>query len=566
MAIAAEHTRFETNEYISPIPAEDLIKVAVKKQEMYDEGRKQIKQNYDQYGKMRSMIVNESARNYFDQEMGKLMKNIQQNAGLDFANLGNVEAVINLGKPFENDEYIKNALENGLEVQRRSATMSSLGKDQRSSDNDLVFMYDAQKYMESGGLDTKLAKNKSYPTYIDISKKMKEAEDAVPAEEFTEYRQGPRGYFEEVQVKRKRRQDVYNRLMQTLTPEEQAQFQIHAQADMLRMGPDVIYQTWVGANKEEKLVANNMRKEAMQELARLRAVAKPTTQQIAEMKQLDSMIQNAENTIAAVDQNINMNPDEFDMGEYLPFFTKRFVDGMANKLAFNQTKSNLKKDEVYMANYENNLALGRIKAQGAEARATIQFKNDTENFQIGATQSLDPLKGITRYLGGSAADASKPPVQQIDAMISAIDKLDPNDPKAKVKISSRQKNAYLTELKQLKDFYSRAGAAGPDDKVSFNRSAGLGQVQTSIADMMSRPVLDIINSGFTVELMNRASGLGSSSSTSKDAQAKAQESFDKRVSQLRISLMSDSAAISQTRREMTRERGAAGTDSGDGLG
>ena len=43
MAIAAEHTRFETNEYISPIAAEDLIKVAVKKQEMYDEGRKQIK-------------------------------------------------------------------------------------------------------------------------------------------------------------------------------------------------------------------------------------------------------------------------------------------------------------------------------------------------------------------------------------------------------------------------------------------------------------------------------------------------------------------------------------------
>lgn len=562
MAIAAEHTRFETHEYISPIPAEDLIKVAIKKQEMYDEGRKQIKQNYDQYGKIRSTIVNESARNYFDQEMGKLMKNIQQNAGLDFANVGNVEAVINLGKPFENDEYIKTAIDNGLEVQRRYAALSALSKDERNSDNDLVFMYDAQEYIEKGGLDTKLTKNKSYPTYIDISKKMKEAEEAVKAEEFTDYGEGPRGYFEEIQVKRKRREDIYNRLMTNLTPEEQAQFQIHAQANMLRMGSDVIYQTWVGSNKEEKLVATQMRKEAMQEIARLKSVRKPTAQQIEELNKLDNIMMQTENTIAAADQNINMNPDEFDMGEYLPFFTKRFVDGMANKLAFNQTKSALKEDKVYMANYENNLALSRIKAEGQEQRRTAQFKIDTENFQVGAGVSIGSLQGINRYLGGTEVDATKTPVEQVDAIIKKIDALNPNDTKAKVKITARQKNIYLTELKQLKDFYTKASTAKAEDKISLNRSSGLGQVQTSVSDLMGRSVLDVISSGNTLELMNRVSGLGSSSKSNLDATAKAQQTLKNRVAELtEAGLTSDSATV-QAKAEIRAKGSGGGADKG----
>jgi hypothetical protein len=95
MAISAQHTQFVTSPYINALPAEDLIKVALKKQEMYDEGKKQIKQNLDNYGKLRSNIINENERNYFDQELNKMVKNVQQNAGLDFSNMSNVEAVIN---------------------------------------------------------------------------------------------------------------------------------------------------------------------------------------------------------------------------------------------------------------------------------------------------------------------------------------------------------------------------------------------------------------------------------------------------------------------------------------
>jgi hypothetical protein len=544
MAIAADHNKFVFNEYVNPIAADDLIKVAVKKQEMYDEGRKQIKQVYDQYGKMRSMIVNDNAKNYFDQELGKLFKNIQQNAGLDFANLGNVEAVINLGKPFENDEYIKNALENGLEYQKRTSELSGLGKDQRSADNDLVYMYDMNEYMNNGGLDTKVTKNKSYPKFIDISEKMRQAEKEVEGDEFTTYEQGPRGYIQEIQHKQKRREDIQRRLMESLTPEEMSQFQIHAQADMLKLGKDAIYQTWVGHNKENKLVANQTRKEAMQELARLRNIPKPTSEQLAQIRTLESIRKENEDTISAADQNIGMNPDEFDMEEYLPFYTKRFVDGMASRLAFNKTKSALKEDRVYMANYEHGLALSRIKAQGQEQRNTAIFKEDLENFQVQSTASIGNLRGIGQYLPKNSVDATKSPVQQVDQMIAAL---------TNVKMTATLKNKYMSDLKQLKDLYSGLNGANPNDKVAFNRYQGAGQVQTSVSDLLGTPVIDVINSGRTLEYLRRTN---SGSKSTKTSFEKAQEKLNDRVEQLKLTGQTQEQAETQAKAELAKDKSA----------
>lgn len=493
MAIAAQHTQFVTNDYISPIPAEDLIKVALKKQEMYDEGRKQIKQVYDNYGKMRSTIINENARNYFDQEFNKLVKNVQSNAGLDFANIGNVEAVINLGKPFENDEYIKTALENGQEYQRRVTEMNSIAKDKRSSDNDLVYMYDVNKYIESGGLDTKLAKNKSYQQYVDISAKMRAAEKEIEAETYTTFEQGPAGYLQQVEHKRKTREDIYNRLMSSLSPEEQAQLQVHSQANMYRMGNDVVYQSWVGSNKEEKLLADQTRKRAMQELGRLSSIKKPTAEQIDQMNSLQQAISYNEQVIKAADENIKMNPDDFDMGEYVPFFTKRFVDGIAKQLAFNNTKVELKENKVYMANLEHQYKLSEIAAQGAETRKNKEFEQQLDyTTQSGA--SANRLSGISKVLTsvpttkGSAA---------INDMISQIN--------ANTKLAQSTKDAYLEQLNTLLTTYKYAEANKDrgDLIVSINRSMGNGY-NTSLSDFLESNPMTLISSGQIAQIEVRA--------------------------------------------------------------
>lgn len=503
MAISAQHTQFVTNEYISPIPSEDLIKVALKKQDMYDEGRKQIKQVYDNYGKLRSTIINENAKNYFDQEFNKLVKNVQQNAGLDFANLGNVEAVINLGKPFENDKYIKTALDNGIEYQRRMAEMNSMDKDKRSADNDLVYMYDANDYIENGGLDTKLSKNKTYQQYVDISAKMRELEKEVEAETFTTFEEGPRGYLQQVEHKRKTREDIYNRLITSLSPEEQAQFQIHAQANMLRMGNDVLYQTWVGANKEEKLLATETRKSALQQLAAYEKIKKPTATDKEAMNRLQQIISTQEEIIGAADENIRMNPDDFDMGEYLPFFTKRFVDGISKQLAFNQTKSELKEDRVYMANLENNLALSRIRAQANAERETLQFKDDLD-YTTQSGSSINLLSGIGKFVSAPTKTGSA----GIQELITSIE--------GNTKLNAQLKQKYLSQLKSLAETY-RVAESNKNNSgyvVSINRGLGKGYT-TSLSDFLSANPIDNILSGAITSIEVRKKTATSTTKASK---------------------------------------------------
>jgi hypothetical protein len=171
-----------------------------------------------------------------------------------------------------------------------------------------------------------------------------------------------------------------------------------------------------------------------------------------------------------------------------------------------------------MANYEHGLDLSRIKAQGQEQRNTAIFKEDLENFQVQSTASIGNLKGIGQYLPKNSVDATKSPVEQIDQMINAI---------GKVKMTATLKNKYMSDLKQLKDLYSGLGSAQPNDKVSFNRYQGAGQVQTSVSDLLGTPVIDVINSGRTLEYLKRTTSPGGKSS--KTSQQLSRERLERDV-------------------------------------
>lgn len=516
MAISAKHTKFVSSAYVNALPAEDFIKVALKKQEMYDEGRKQIKQNLDNYGKLRSTIINENERNYFDQELNKLVKNVQQNAGLDFSNMNNVEAVINLGKPFENDDYIKTALDNGMEYQRRQKELASVPKDKRSIDNDLVYMYDMQKHIESGGLGQKLAKGKTYSQYVDVKKKLSDIEKEVQGEMQTLYRQGPKGYIEKVDIERKTREAIEARMMNNLTGEELAQVQIHAQAQMYRLGPDVLYQTWVGHNKEEMLMAEQRGKQAMQSIAILSAVRNPTSQQLSDLKAAQDVLTRSQKVVAAAKSNANMNPDDFDMEEYVPFFTSRFISGIAGSQVKEVIKSELKEDKVYIMDRQHQQTLTEISARAREDRRTAQYEQELEyTTQSGASTNL--LKGISKVIKQPTGATKSEQVQNM------IDQINGNK-NIKQAIKDRM-ISQLTTLKQTYDFAKANETKGY--VVSFNRGVG-GGYTTSVVDFLTSDPIQLIESGAinSIEVRSRTEAKGKDNKTPEEikAEAKAKKS------------------------------------------
>jgi hypothetical protein len=492
MAISAQHNRFQFNEYVSPIASQDLINVALKKQEMYDEGRKQIKQVYDNYGQLRSTIINDDARNYLDQEFGKLIKNVQQNAGLDFANIGNVEAVVNLGKPFENDQYIKNALENGMEAKRRYAELDKVDKSQRNADNDLVYLNDIAEYQQRGGLDTKLQKNNTYESYVDIKKKLEEAEKAVEAE--TDYDMTtdgtPEGYLGLVEIKRKRADDIYQRAMANMTPDEQRQLQIHAQAQMLRLGSDAVYQTWVGHNKEQKMASEAVLKETKKQMLRLSALSpQQQTPEVREaIKRYQQIIESQQSVVDAANENIQMNPDDFDLGEYTGFFTKRFIDGFSKRMAFENRKLDLKEDVAWKLRTQHRNELSTIAAREASQKRVEQYKLDM-SFIPQASTNTASLKGVTGLLTNPAAVTGKTDnVAKIGEIRNQIT--------ANTNIPAARKAQILNELNQLEAVYK-----SPSGVVTINRGTA-SSGSWSIDDFKRGDVLEWMESGNLIEAGN----------------------------------------------------------------
>lgn len=530
MAISAQHTRFETNEYISALPAEDLIKVATKKQEMYDEGRFKIKQTIDNYGKLRNSMVSDVHKNYLDQEINKLTKNIQNNAGLDFANIGNVEAVLNLAKPFENDQYIRIGLNNGIVAQQRFAELNALPKESRNVDNDALFLKDYNQMLESGGLDTKLNPNKKYEEYVDIKKELAAIEKEVKGKMETVYAEGPRGYFEKTEIERKTAQEVYERAMLSLSPAQQRQLQIHAEAEMDKLGPNAVYQVYVGHLKQEKLTASQTLKSANIEIARIENLKVKTAADKATLKEVYRIKEDTQSTLNAVDQSMQMNPDEFNMQEYVPLFSKRFISGFAQGFAYETKKTDLKEDKVFLSQMGHQQALSTIAAQARETRTTAQFTNDLQNFQVSSGVGLSSLQNIGKYLGGAKIDANSPPADQVKAMIDIINNLPTTGQGA---ITERQRNVYLEELRQLGLFYADLETANPNDKVAIDRSKGLGQVQTSVGDMLRRPVTDIVRSGNTVEFLRNTVKVSASKAAALTPEQKADAKYNQIVADIK---------------------------------
>ena len=89
----------------------------------------------DSYNSLRSSILTDVEKEYFDKSMGNLVKAISNSAGLDFSNKANVQAALNIGKPLERDTNITTAISNGKEVSRRQAELAKMGPTQANQIN-----------------------------------------------------------------------------------------------------------------------------------------------------------------------------------------------------------------------------------------------------------------------------------------------------------------------------------------------------------------------------------------------------------------------------------------------
>jgi hypothetical protein len=408
MPISAQHTKFVYPDYISPLPAEDLIKFAEKKQQMYDEGVSKVQQSLDSYNNLRGSILTDVEKEYFDKSMGNLVKSISNSAGLDFSNKANVQAVLSVGKPLERDQYITTAISNGKEVSRRKEQLSKMKPGERSVVNDHFYMKDVQDYMKSGKLGQKIGYGKEYTPYVDLSKDWMEFMKTQKPNQDESFNMnsgmGP-AYIEKVTVEGYNTTDLANKFKSFIAtdPNKLRQFQMDAGYSLEQVGTESAHQGYVEDMQAKAATAAQNAQMFRAESDKLQR-AYNTTGSATVKAQLEQTKQKAvyyEQSRLLAEQKAATPVEDFDLGEYMEIYQDKFATNMGNMYASQKVSRDLITNQYWKEANEDARQMRKINADRKTA-IDLANLNEKVSYQVDTSAVKPVLQNFDKIAAGLA--------------------------------------------------------------------------------------------------------------------------------------------------------------------
>ena len=241
MAISHKHTPFVYPEYVSPLPADDLIKIGSIKQTLYNEGVEKVQNRINELDQYGFSLVKEADKKYFSQEMDKFIRSVNESsAKTDFSVLPNVKNILSIGRPLENDVNILNAIEGSKELQRRQEVVKSMKPELRSAANDDYFMEDGYDWLNDGKVGSKLSSGKAYIPYVDVNSKIAEKLKTLKPDVFTYLQERSGGYMDIVTIERLTDKKTAQAIQSELDEKERMQLQLDAKYSLKSMGKEAV--------------------------------------------------------------------------------------------------------------------------------------------------------------------------------------------------------------------------------------------------------------------------------------------------------------------------------------
>jgi len=412
MPISHKHQFLKYPDYISPLPADELIKLGLIKQTLYDQGVEKVEnriKELDQYG---LSLLKDQDKKYFSQEMDKFIKAVNESsAKTDFSHMANVKNVLSIGRPLENDPYILNAIQSSAEVRRRQKVMSSLKSDERSAANDYHFMKEAYDYLEDPNVGTKIGgAGKAYTPYRDLSKKFADVVGKVKPTVVSKpiFTKDGRWIIQQIteEVDAARLEEAFEA---TLDEADKNQLRIDTDYDIKIRGKDVIAQDYVQYNTRaaldtrESIEANKAWIDQITPI--LQKYPDPATSQKVEETQ--RLIQRLEIRQKIYVDNAAKSLDQITDSDLIDFHKKGFVSNLANAYAYRQEKQEMKENPYALekVRYSRQVALEDLRDFHENQRAVRNFYldriKDKELVDTGGEfgQVFAPMEGLKGETG-----------------------------------------------------------------------------------------------------------------------------------------------------------------------
>lgn len=383
MPISHKHQFLKYPDYISPLPADELIKLGSIKQTLYDQGVEKIEsrvKELDQYG---LSLLKEQDKKYFSQEMDKFMKAVNESsAKTDFSHMANVKNILSIGRPLENDPYILNAIQSSAEVRRRQKVLSSLKSDERSAANDYDFMKEAYDYLEDPNVGSKIgASGKSYTPYRDLSKKfadvvakVKPTVSAKPT-----FTKDGRWIIQQTTegVDAARLEEMFEA---TLDESDRNQLRIDTNYDIKVRGKDVIAQDYVQYNTRAALDTRESIEANKAWIDQITPILQkyPDAATAQKVEETQKLIQQLEIRQKIYVDNAAKSLDQITDSDLVNFHKKGFVSNLANAYAYRQEKQEIDENPYALeeVRYSRQVALENLRDYHENQRAERNFYLD----------------------------------------------------------------------------------------------------------------------------------------------------------------------------------------------
>lgn len=471
MPISHAHKTIEASDYINPISFDNFKDVVTKKQDMYNEGRSLIQKQIDAYSQIADSLPKPEQRAYFEQEMEKLGKAINDNAGLDFSVKANTQAVLNIGKPLERDPIIINGIESAKNINKMKEEYAKLDPSLKAPENDALFYGHINDWYTNGKIDEKLDYQPYKPyqkgvvdKYGSVIKELKPIVETVIT-------QTPDGRWittnkiSSVDAKR-----VYDAYMGALTPAEQEQLVISARYKMNQTGKTSVAQEYLlGQKSTYKGIESKIKEEE----AKYQLAKQKTSESDPDMIQFRNNLEELKMQRDVLAKKVSIRPDEVDESTLLNYLINDDILNTAGSLAYKEVESKMDHNVFALESFKtaNNLQEYRAKKQ-----MDLAYAMKAEELGLSTSEGKSKQKPFVGYTPMNAKDQKEledaTPVQTFTDMSSL----------------SSEENARLNEgiaslgkLKLAADGVTLVSALEKDPKTGAERNTATVQDLLNIA-------------------------------------------------------------------------------------
>jgi hypothetical protein len=389
MPISHKHSAFVYPEYISPLPADELIRVGTIKQQLYNEGVAKVQNQIDTLDQYGFSIVKEEDKKYFSQEMDKFMKTINEGAAkTDFANINSLRDLLSVGRPLETDPLIMNALKSSQEIQRRQKVLSSLDSKDRGAANDYYFMEDAYDYLNDGKVGSTLSSGKEYLPYIDVNAKIAEKIKNLKPDIFKGLSQRRDGLLDIVTTEYLTNAKVAQFIKSELDEKELMQLNMNARHSLKQLGVQNIQEMALQDFQQRYELANLCLVTAIPNLekAKLMYQTSPTALNREQLDRAEADVEDLNIQLESAYENAQKFADvnQIDENVYYPYYLDNYITSKSRNYSQRKEEHDYKPDDIYIKNLEHNLN---------SARDYQKFLYDKQLKEI-ETESINPLNGL----------------------------------------------------------------------------------------------------------------------------------------------------------------------------